>query len=46
LVTADQLFRELPDMNIIQLEEKVVVLDEGTHHCGKANVVDLIAKKK
>ena len=46
LVTAEQMAKDLQELEIIKNEETEVILNEGKYHRGKANVVRFIGKKK
>ena len=45
LYSVEELKKDFESMNIILLEKKEVVLDEGDHHKGEAMVVRLLAQK-
>lgn len=45
LTTAQQIKEENNQLSVVSLEECTVVLDEGQHHSGKANVVRFVGKK-
>ena len=45
LYSVEELKKDFESMNIILLEKKEVVLDEGDHHKGEAMVVRLFAQK-
>lgn len=45
LLTLEDLEIEFKDLNILMLEDRIVELDEGPYHQGKAHVVRMIATK-
>lgn len=46
LTTAQQIKEENNQLNVVIIEECTVVLDEGLHHRGNANVVRFVGKKQ
>lgn len=45
LYSVEELKEDFAELDIIELKEKLVELDEGSFHKGKANVIRLFAKK-
>lgn len=45
LYTIEDLTKDFTSLNIIELKEEEIMLNEGTFHQGKANVIRLLAKK-
>lgn len=46
LFSEEMLRKDFSSVDILEIEEKVVYLDEGKYHCGDGAVVRMIAQKK
>ena len=46
LFSEEMLRNDFSSVDILEIEEKVVYLDEGKYHCGDGAVVRMIAQKK
>lgn len=45
LFSKEELLKDFEDLEILLLEEKELLLNEGAYHCGQSSVIRLIAKK-
>ena len=46
LFSVDELKRDFSRLKILSINEKLITLDEGKYHQGKAMVVRLVAQKR
>lgn len=46
LFSVEEIKTDFPDYEIIELEEKVIILNEGLYHNGEGSVIRFVGKKK